>query len=115
MSLVSGTRGGRKVYANVLLRQPNPDVGGQINDSVRRTRREQFRVDRVDRREGRNFAIRFSVGQEEFVAAKECGGRGEKEFFDESFESIKKLLKGSAAGQVDGRQAEDRRSCFEGR
>ena len=48
---------------------------------------------------------------------KECGGRGEKEFFDESFESIKKLLKGAVclrARSMAGRQrAED--LCFEGR
>jgi hypothetical protein len=51
-----------------------------------------------------------------FVAVKDRGGRGEKEFSStKSFESIKKLMKGSVWGQVDGRQAEGRRSCFEGR
>jgi hypothetical protein len=39
-------------------------------------------------------------------AVKECGGRGEKEIFDESFESIKKRLKGAApARSMAGRQA----------
>lgn len=53
---------GRCMRMYVLRPQPNPDVGGQINDSVRRTRREQFRISRVDGREGRNCAIRFWVG-----------------------------------------------------
>jgi hypothetical protein len=58
---------GRCMRMYVLRPQPNPDVGGQINDSVRRTRREQFRISRVDGREGRNCAIRFSVGHEELM------------------------------------------------
>jgi hypothetical protein len=46
---------------------------------------------------------------------KECGGRGEKEIFDEAFESIKKRLKSAApARSMAGRQrAED--LSFEGR
>jgi hypothetical protein len=38
------------------------------------------------------FVSRSAKGD---VAAKECGGRGEKEFFDKSFESIKKLGEGA--------------------
>jgi hypothetical protein len=115
MSLVSGTRDGRKVYANVcmyLLRQPNPDVGGQVNDSVRRTRldgAEQFRIDRVDGDGRKKLCNSFLGRPRRFVAVKDRGGRGEKEFFRESFESIKKLMKSSAcARSMAGRQrAED--------
>jgi len=104
---------GRCLRMYVLRPQPNPDVGGQINDCVRRTRREQFRISRVDGREGRNCAIRFWVGHGGVDAVKECGGRGEKENFDESFEFIKKRLKGAApARSMAGRQAEGRRSLF---
>lgn len=104
---------GRCMRMYVLRPQPNPDVGGQTNDSVRRTRREQFRISRVDGREGRNCAIRCWVGHGGVDAVKECGGRGEKEIFDESFESIKKRLKGAApARSMAGRQAEGRRSLF---
>jgi hypothetical protein len=51
MSLVSGTRDGRKVYSNVLCVNLTQTSAGQINDGMRRPRldgAEQFRIDRVD-------------------------------------------------------------------
>jgi hypothetical protein len=88
MSLESGTRDGRKVYSNVLLRQPNPEVDSQINDGKRRTRldgAEQFRIDRVDGMGwdgmGKVETFNSQLGRPRAgFAWKDRGGRGEKEF-----------------------------------
>jgi hypothetical protein len=68
------------------------------------------------REEGRKKLCNSFLGRPRgSVAVKDRGGRGEKEFFDKSCESIKKLMQRLCEGQIDGRQAEGRRSWFEGR
>jgi hypothetical protein len=117
MSLVSGTRDGRKVYSNVLCVNPDPDVGGQINDGIRQPRldrAEQFRIDRVDGKGGGNFSIRSSHSQGETLLGKDRGGRGEKEFSTKaSRRSIKKAGDSAAAKSMARQQEQD--LSFEGR
>jgi len=72
---------------------------------------------RSSRQEGRQKLNGSFLDQPRgIVAAKECSGRGEKEFFDASFESIKKLWKGSArARSMAGRQRAEDLLFYEGR
>ena len=96
-----------------VLRQPNPDVSGQVNDGVRRTRR--FGTG-LESRGGKKEALQFVPRS----AKRKRRGEGpwwarREGIFDKSCESIKKLMQRLCEGQIDGGQAEGRRSWFEGR
>jgi hypothetical protein len=81
--------------------EPNPDVGGQVNDGMRRSRldgAEQFRIDRVDGKgRWKLFNSQLARPRGDF-AVKDRGGRGEKEFSRKaSRRSIKKADDSAAA------------------
>lgn len=131
MSLVAGTRDGRKVYANVVVVvsvNPARTSAAKSMTAVRRSRldaAERNNFESVGEREGRKKLCSSFLGQPGGIfAVKDRVWARREGIFDSTKAAslLKSWWRISAAGQVDGRRAENKRqqqrkredSCFEG-